>query len=91
MYKVVIDFADLQDGDHVYHVGDIFPRDGAEASEERIAELASADNRRGVVLIEPVKAPQKAKKQPVTDENGKAEEVVDKAETKPKKGKKKEK
>lgn len=52
MYRVVKFFTDLQDGDHPYHVGDIFPRDGVEVTEERIRELSGKDNRQGVPLIE---------------------------------------
>lgn len=43
------------------------------------------------MLIEAVETPQKAEIEPQTDENGEAEEVVDKAESKPKKSNKKEK
>jgi hypothetical protein len=91
IYKVIKNFADLQDNNHVYLVGDEFPRKGMEVSDERIAELASASNKRREVLIEAVKEPQKAKIQPQTGEKGKADEVVKKAESKPKKAKKKEK
>lgn len=52
MYRVVKFFTDLQDGDHPYHVGDIFPRDGVEVTEERIRELSGKNNRQGVPLIE---------------------------------------
>jgi hypothetical protein len=51
IYKVIKDFADLQDGKHIYHAGDTFPRDGVEVSADRIAELASAKNKVGTVLI----------------------------------------
>lgn len=60
MYKVIKRFHDLQDARktksgmvyHEYNVGDMFPRDGMEASEERIQELAGSDNKQGVPLIE---------------------------------------
>lgn len=52
MYKVVYKFKDLQDGDHVYNVGDVFPRDGYKPTNKRIAELASPKNKIGKVLIE---------------------------------------
>ena len=55
MYQVVITFKDLQDDGHVYKVGDVFPREGHEVSDERITELSSTDNKRGVVLIKEVK------------------------------------
>ena len=60
MYKVIKKFHDLQDATktksgevyHEYNVGDVFPRDGVEVSEERLAELAGSDNKQGVPLIE---------------------------------------
>ena len=53
-YEVVRDFVDVQDGNYMYRAGDFFPRNGADVSEERIAELASTENRCGIVLIEPL-------------------------------------
>ena len=52
MYKVIKFFADLQDNNHPYNVGDAFPRKGLEVTEERLAELAGSDNKQGVPLIE---------------------------------------
>ena len=89
MYKVVKDFTDMKDDNHVYLAGDNFPREGVEVSKERVAELASKDNKRGEVLIKAVEQPQKAKISPVKEEKAKADEVVAKAETKPKKANKK--
>lgn len=63
-YKVVKNFADLQDNNHVYFAGDTFPRKGAKASNERIAELASTANKRREILIEAVKESVKAEKKP---------------------------
>ena len=54
MYKTVIEFADLQDHEYIYRVGDEFPRHGFSVSKERIHELASSANRRNVALIEEV-------------------------------------
>ena len=54
MYRVIHKFYDLKDNNHVYSVGDTFPRNGVEAGAERIAELASDKNRLGVSLIEEV-------------------------------------
>lgn len=53
-YKVIVDFKDLKDKNHIYYKGDPFPREGAEVSEERIQELASENNKRNTVLIEAV-------------------------------------
>lgn len=52
MYKVIRFFTDLQDDEHPYDVGNTFPREGIEVTEERLAELAGPSNRQGVPLIE---------------------------------------
>ena len=62
MYKVIKFFTDLQDSDHAYNVGDIFPREGVVVSEGRLTELAGRNNKQGVPLIEFVEAPKKAKR-----------------------------
>lgn len=51
MYKAIIAFTDLQDANHIYHVGDIYPRDGFEPSQERIDELSGSANKVGCPLI----------------------------------------
>lgn len=55
MYKTKVLFTDLQDGSYKYLPGDIFPREGLEVSEDRLKELSTTANRRGIVLIEEVK------------------------------------
>lgn len=50
--QVIKKFTDLQDNNHVYNVGDVYPREGYTPSEERIAELASDKNKQGTPLIE---------------------------------------
>ena len=69
MYKVVKFFTDLQDNNHAYNAGDIFPREGVTVTEGRIAELAGSDNKQGQPHIAELKeaapkkaAPKKAKK-----------------------------
>lgn len=54
MYRVLGYFTDRLDNHHPYNVGDIFPREGLEVSEDRIKELSSRNNKRGVKLIEEV-------------------------------------
>ena len=54
MYRVIKSFTDLQDNNYAYYVGDTFPHNGVEVDAERIAELASDKNRRGIPLIEEV-------------------------------------
>lgn len=52
MYKVIQYFTDLQDFNHPYKVGDIFPRLGMKVSEARLRELSSKNNKQGKPLIE---------------------------------------
>ncbi len=61
MYKVIKYFTDLQDGNHPYNVGDIFPRDGFEVLPSRIKELAGKKNRQGEPLIEKIEEEPKKK------------------------------
>ena len=53
-YKVIAYFEDLQDNGRPYNVGDMFPVDGNTVTSERIAELASTQNRRHIPLIEEI-------------------------------------
>ena len=63
-YKVIEYFEDLQDNGRPYNVGDMFPADGNTVSAERIAELASTQNRRRIPLIEEVvEKPKRTRKQ----------------------------
>lgn len=54
MFKAIRYFEDLQDNGHPYHAGDAYPREGLEVTEERIAELASANNKQLKPLIEEI-------------------------------------
>lgn len=54
MYKVIVRFCDLQDGNHVYQPGDEYPRAGLQVEAERLQELASDRNRRKTPLIKEV-------------------------------------
>ena len=56
MYRVIESFADLKDNKHLYHVGDEFPRDGANVSKSRIDELSGSKNKMRKPLIEQVVA-----------------------------------
>ena len=51
-YKVIHRFTDLQDFNHLYNVGDVFPRVGMKVSQSRIDELASSKNKLKTPLIE---------------------------------------
>lgn len=52
MYRVIVEFADLTDNNHVYRVGDKFPRKGRKVSKARCKELLSNANKIGKPLIE---------------------------------------
>lgn len=56
MYKVIKDFTDLQDKNHVYLAGDEFPRKGVKVDNARILELSTNANKRGEILIELVQS-----------------------------------
>ena len=56
-YIVIRFFTDLQDNGFAYNVGDTFPRDGKAVTADRIAELSSVANKKGVPLIEEVRIP----------------------------------
>ena len=60
-YRVIKKFRDLQDDEHVYNVGDGFPRDGYSPSGKRISSLLSGANKLGVPVIEEAEQ-EKAKK-----------------------------
>lgn len=62
MYKVIVGFADIKDNRHIYKTGDKFPRDGVTVSDERLEELSTSKNRRGIPLIKetPIETNEKA-------------------------------
>ena len=67
-YKVIEYFEDLQDNGRPYNVGDVFPVDGNTVTAERLAELASAQNRRRIPLIEEVEEkPKRTRKKETTN------------------------
>ena len=55
MYKVIYKFADLKDCNHIYNVGDVYPREESKPTSERIAELSGKNNKIGRPLIEEIK------------------------------------
>jgi hypothetical protein len=62
-YKVIKDFFDLQDANHEYRAGDVFPRSGLKVSTERLKELSTDRNRRNQSLIREI--PEEETKKPV--------------------------
>lgn len=75
MYKAIKTFTDLQDNNHRYHLGDVFPRDGLVVSDARLKELSSNRNRRHEPMIEEVaeepKEKPKAEPKKTTKKKGK--------------------
>lgn len=72
MFKAIVLFTDLQDGNHKYMPGDEYPRHGLKPTQDRINELLTGNNRRGIPMIaevkpdvEPVEAPADEKTEPV--------------------------
>ena len=68
MYKTLVYFEDLQDNNHAYHEGDVFPREGMEVSKERLKELSSTKNLRGIVLIKDDSQPEKVEETEKVDD-----------------------
>lgn len=65
IYKVLHQFADLQDHEHVYRVGDVYPHSvNVEVSGERLEELLTAKNRIGIPLIEQAEEKKEETEQP---------------------------
>lgn len=93
MYRVIKYFTDLQDNNHAYNVGDVFPHDGMEVTEKRLIELSTNANRRGRPLIEKVEETEVAeeveeieKTEPVEDFMNPPEEPIEEEDNeKPKK------
>lgn len=65
-WLVIREFADAQDGLHVYKAGDSFPRNGMEVSEKRLGELASNGNAIGSPVIKEVVEERKTESKPKT-------------------------
>lgn len=59
MYKVIHYFTDLQDFNHPYDVGDVFPRQGVSVTEERLKELSGGNNKQKKPLIKCIEANKK--------------------------------
>lgn len=58
MYIVLVAFTDLEDN-HVYNVGDSYPKKGSKPTDERIEALRSGNNKSGLKLIKEVKSPKR--------------------------------
>ena len=52
MYRAIEQFADLQDGNYIYGIGEIYPRKGHSPTEERLKELSGTENKVGKPVIQ---------------------------------------
>lgn len=50
-YRVIHFFTDLQDSNHAYNVGDVFPRIGMNVTSARLKELSGSKNKQNKPLI----------------------------------------
>lgn len=71
MYESTGLWRDLTDN-HLYATGDVFPHDGREISEERIAELSGTQNKAGFALIRPCAIPNEEEPVKATEQPKKA-------------------
>ena len=72
MFTVLSEFADLQDENYVYGIGDEYPRKGYSPTDERVDELCTSKNLLHKPLIQKVEEVVEIEEQP--------EEVVEEAE-----------
>ena len=54
MYKVIKTFRDLQDNNHRYVIGEIYPRKGVKVTTARLNELAGVGNKAKTPLIKEI-------------------------------------
>lgn len=92
-YRVIKDFTDLQDDNHIYYAGDTFPREGVDVDNARLMELSTDANKRGEAMLEVVddtepETEPKAEIQPEADKNEAVDETVGEVKKAPKKGNK---
>jgi hypothetical protein len=80
-------FIDTTDN-HMYCVGDEFPRAGHDVSWDRVQELASANNKSGVAVVKVLEEPRRAKTAVLSNEKAVGDVVVDKPKKTPRKRKK---
>ena len=82
MFIVINAFLDRQDAEYLYDVGDAYPREGLEPSEERIKELLGSDNLQGQPMIKAVKTvPVDVKGDEVTDSEPSKEDAEETSDT----------
>lgn len=79
-YKVIQNFRDLEDENHVYSVNDKFPRKGR-TKKARVEELLSSDNALGKPVIEEIVEEESKKKEPKKEDEQKDSKEESQEET----------
>lgn len=74
-YRAVIDFVDTQDNNHVYKIGDEFPRLGMEVTDARIDELIGSNNKLKRSVIEAYLDDNLVQSTNIPNENTEEEEI----------------
>ncbi len=69
MYEVIHYFTDLQDFNHPYNVGEIFPRSGLNVTEERLKELSGSNNKQNKPLIRNIAKESEKEIMPFSDDD----------------------
>lgn len=54
MYRVIRKFKDLKHDGHVYQIGDMYPKEGADVSKARLKELSTTKNKYKKIYIEEI-------------------------------------
>lgn len=76
-YEVIRYFTDAADNEHLYHEGDIYPRDGFKPSLQHIQRLLSGNNFQRIPLIKMITSDKKAVKKAKVEEPMVEAEVVE--------------
>lgn len=56
-YKVVRQFKETKHNDHIYNVGDAYPKTGEKATKARLEELSSTKNKYKKIYLQEVETP----------------------------------
>ena len=85
MFKVISEFADLQDCNHIYSKGDEYPRKGYSPSADRVDSLLTGKNLLQRPLIQKVEDPDPVVQEVVEEQAPVVEAVVEAVVEEPKK------
>lgn len=57
MYQVIRSFLDKTDNNHLYKVGDVYPKEGGKTTKARAKELLTGDNATGQIYLREIPEP----------------------------------